>query len=914
MTRDRRGVKSIFDEAAEIASPEGRAAYLDTACGGDADVRKMVDYLLRALHEAGSFLEATPPLDAEDLTAESVERLGPDGDPARGAAEAKAGAVTLVGQVPGSDATMEGAGPPPAQGPTVSYRPASTPGSPIGSVIAGRYKVREPIGDGGMGTVYLAEQTQPVKRKVALKLIRDGMGSAAVLARFESERQALALMDHPNIAKVFDAGTTESGRPFFVMELVKGIPLTTYCDEHRLDLPARLELFRQICSAVQHAHQKGIIHRDLKPSNILVESHDGRAVPKVIDFGLAKATCGLQLSEHSLYTAFGTVAGTPLYMAPEQASFNALDVDTRADIYALGVILYELLTGSTPIERGTFKHAALEEVLRMIREVEPPTPSSRLRSSGTLPSLAAIRQTEPARLGRFVRGDLDWIVMKALAKDRQRRYDSAIGLANDIERFTNHEPVSAGPPTASYRLGKFLRRNRGRAIAASLVLLALVGGIIGTTLGLIEANRQRGIAEDRRKEAEKRLGQKDKANEILLSIFRDLDERGSDNETLPLPARLAQRLDAATAELVGDATDDPLGVARMQMALERPNSAWAMPRGRSTCAPGPAPRSRPTWVLTTPTPSGASTGSPAGYLDAGKFDLALPLCEELLALRKVKLGPDHPDTLKCMNGLAFCYRRSRQARPRPAALRGDAEAHESEARARPPRYPPDHEQPRLRLPGRQQARPRPAPLPGDAGDQEGQARRRPRRDARHHEQPRRGLPGGRPARPRPATPGGGPGAPEGQERPRSPRYHRHDGQARHQLPGRWPARPRPATPGGDAGARQGQARRRPPRTLGRMGNLALGDRAAGQLDRALPILVEAASVGKKAGAHSPRYANALGQLGLVQLESGMWAQAESTLRECLAIQESRQPDSWSDFQHPVGARRGGSRPEAIRRG
>ena len=300
-----------------------------------------------------------------------------------------------------------------------------------------------------MGSVYLAEQTQPVKRQVALKLIKPGMDSRTVLARFESERQALALMDHPNIARVLDAGTTDSGRPFFVMELVKGIPLTDYCDQHRLGLPERLTLFRQICSAVQHAHQKGIIHRDLKPTNILVESHDGHPVPKVIDFGLAKATSGLQLSEHSLYTAFGTVAGTPLYMAPEQASFNALDVDTRADIYALGVILYELLTGSTPIQRETFKQAALDEMLRVIREVEPPTPSSRISTSEALPSIAATRQTEPARLGRFVRGDLDWIVMKALAKERQRRYESAIALAQDVERFMNHEPVSAGPPTAA---------------------------------------------------------------------------------------------------------------------------------------------------------------------------------------------------------------------------------------------------------------------------------------------------------------------------------------------------------------------------------------------------------------------------------------------------------------------------------
>jgi serine/threonine protein kinase len=277
-----------------------------------------------------------------------------------------------------------------------------------------------------MGTVYLAEQLRPVRRQVALKLIKPGMDSRNVLARFESERQALALMEHPNIARVLDAGTASDGRPYFVMELVKGIPITEYCDNHRLDLNDRLALFRQVCSAVQHAHQKGIIHRDLKPSNILVEAHDDKPVPKVIDFGLAKATSGMRLSEQSLFTAFGSVAGTPLYMAPEQARFNALDIDTRADIYALGVILYELLTGTTPIAHEMVQRAALDEILRVIREVEPPTPSSHISTSEALPSLAATRQVEPARLSRLVRGDLDWILMKALAKERERRYASAI--------------------------------------------------------------------------------------------------------------------------------------------------------------------------------------------------------------------------------------------------------------------------------------------------------------------------------------------------------------------------------------------------------------------------------------------------------------------------------------------------------
>src|SRR5262249_11033460 len=270
-----------------------------------------------------------------------------------------------------------------------------------------------------------------------------GMDTRNVLARFESERQALALMEHPHIARVLDAGTTAAGRPFFVMDLVKGIPITEYCDAHRLDLPARLALFRQVCSAVQHAHQKGIIHRDLKPSNILVESHDEKPVPKVIDFGLAKAISGMRLSEQSLFTAFGSVAGTPLYMAPEQARFNALDIDTRADIYAMGVILYELLTGTTPIPRETVQRAAMDEMLRVIREVEPPTPSSRISTSESLPSLAAARQVEPVRLSRLIRGDLDWIVMKALAKERERRYASAVGRAGALGRPLPPPPAPA---------------------------------------------------------------------------------------------------------------------------------------------------------------------------------------------------------------------------------------------------------------------------------------------------------------------------------------------------------------------------------------------------------------------------------------------------------------------------------------
>jgi tetratricopeptide (TPR) repeat protein len=523
-----------------------------------------------------------------------------------------------------------------------------------------------------MGTVYLAEQLRPVRRQVALKLIKPGMDSRNVLARFESERQALALMDHPNIAHVLDAGTIcpcyeggargglGAGRPFFVMELVKGICITEYCDAHRLDLNARLALFRQVCSAVQHAHQKGIIHRDLKPSNILVEAHDDRPVPKVIDFGLAKATSGMRLSEQSLFTAFGSVAGTPLYMAPEQASFNALDVDTRADIYAMGVILYELLTGTTPIARESIKRAALDEMLRLIREVEPPAPSSRISTSESLPSVAANRQVEPARLSRLVRGDLDWIVMKALAKERERRYASAAGLADDIERFLNHEPVSAGPPTAAYRLRKFVRRNRVQVTAAALVLLALMLGVVGTTLGLIESRRQERIADQQRHQAEKRLAQVQKMNDILGSIFKDLNPANAAKDGKPLSAVLGERLDRATSEIEGEATGDPLAVARMQMTLATsqlglgyPDRAIALfTKARATFAAALGPEHPDTLK--------SMYNLAVSYRRAGQNDRAIKLLEETLALQRAKLGPDHPDTLKSTNSLANSHRRAGQ--------------------------------------------------------------------------------------------------------------------------------------------------------------------------------------------------------------------------------------------------------------
>jgi WD40 repeat protein/serine/threonine protein kinase len=411
-----KSIDRIFWDAAQLASAADRAGYLDGACNGDAGLRKRVEQLLQARAKADSFLElpATAPADTADEAAD--ER----------------------------------------------------PGAAVGP-----YRLVERLGEGGMGTVWLAQQQEPVRRLVALKVIKAGMDTAQVVARFEAERQALALMDHPNIARVLDAGTTQEGRPFFVMELVRGVPITAYCDEQRLTLRARLGLFVAVCAALQHAHQKGVIHRDIKPSNVLVALYDGRPVVKVIDFGVAKAA-GQPLTERTLVTGLGALVGTLEYMSPEQAHLNSQDVDTRSDVYSLGVLLYELLTGTTPLGHGRVKEAGLVEALRAIREEEAPRPSALLSTAEELPTIAARRGVGPGALSGLLRGELDWIVLKALDKDRNRRYESANGLAADVQRYLDDEPVQACPPTLGYRLRKFARRHRAAAALVTTVVFALL--------------------------------------------------------------------------------------------------------------------------------------------------------------------------------------------------------------------------------------------------------------------------------------------------------------------------------------------------------------------------------------------------------------------------------------------------------
>jgi formylglycine-generating enzyme required for sulfatase activity/serine/threonine protein kinase len=434
--KDQHNLETIVVNALALTSPEERSAFVDTACGGDDAMRARITALLRTLAEADDSHRPDAP-DAGRARASGRNARAPEG---------------------------------------------------VGTWI-GPYQLVEKLGEGSFGLVYLAEQDAPVRRRVALKLVKHGIDSWTMLERFKIEGRALALMDHPNIAKVLDAGTTAAGRPYFVMELVRGVPITEYCDAQGLDCRRRLELMIPVCRAIQHAHQKGIIHRDIKPSNVLVTTQDEVPVPKVIDFGVAKAVGQERLGPDDL-TEFRQIIGTPAYMSPEQVGLDGVDIDTRSDIYSLGVLLYELLTGATPFSRSELGSSRLSDLWRLVREVEPPRPSARVGPRGDKAASARRRGADPASLSKRLRGDLDWIVLKCLEKDRSRRYETANGLALDIERHLKNEPVLASPPSVLYRLKKFSRRNLGAVVAATMTLVALAAGLV-TSLVLLNASRER---------------------------------------------------------------------------------------------------------------------------------------------------------------------------------------------------------------------------------------------------------------------------------------------------------------------------------------------------------------------------------------------------------------------------------------
>jgi len=672
-------VRSIFLSALEIASAQERRAYLDRRCGSNTPLRAEVETLLQHQVQMGDYLD-------------------------RAALD------------PGA-----------TRDPELTPRPLTEdPGTVIGP-----YKLLEQIGEGGMGVVYMAEQAKPVRRKVALKIIKPGMDTRQVVARFDAERQALALMDHPNIAQVHDAGATEAGRPYFVMELVKGVPITEYCDCNRLAIDERLELFVLVCQAVQHAHQKGIIHRDLKPSNILVTLIDAAAVPKIIDFGVAKAM-GQQLTEKTLFTGFAELIGTPLYMSPEQAAFCGVDVDTRSDIYSLGVLLYELLTGTTPFDVKNLRAAGYDEMRRIIREQEPPKPSTRillpdtisplpkggirggalllvrgrrggkqglppstLHTTVTTPTsgastISANRQTDPRRLRKSLRGELDWIVMKALEKDRNRRYDTANGFGVDVQRYLAGEPVLAAPPSATYRLRKFARKYRAALATTLAVALLLATGAAVSTWQAVraikaeagarqaaaralqaqqkEAERAEGerqakqdalaaaaAEKEARAQAQKRLAQIEKSNQIITSIFTDLDIRKVKEGTEPLEAVLAKRLVKAAGDLEGEAVGNPLMVAGLQHRLGETLLSLGRPQEAIPLFVKAIATRKAKLGSDHPDTLSSMNGLAEGYHSAGRLDLAVPLYEETVKVRKAKLGADHPGTLTSMNDLAVGY-------------------------------------------------------------------------------------------------------------------------------------------------------------------------------------------------------------------------------------------------------------------
>jgi serine/threonine protein kinase/tetratricopeptide (TPR) repeat protein len=612
--------REIFIGALQEDCPAERQAYLDRACGTDTVLRRRVEGLLRDCERSAGFLNAP----AIDL------------------------------------------------GATLDELALEQPGTVIGP-----YKLLEQIGEGGMGLVFVAEQTRPVRRRVALKVVKPGMDTRQVVARFETERQALALMDHPNIARVFDAGTTASGRPYFVMELVRGVPITAFCDERRLTTRQRLELFVSVCQAVQHAHQKGIIHRDLKPSNVLVTLHDTVAVPKVIDFGIAKATTG-PLTEQTVYTNFAQLLGTPLYMSPEQAEMNGLDVDTRSDVYSLGVLLYELLTGTTPFASDTLKKVGLDEMRRLIREEEPPTPSRRLStlSAQACSTVSERLGVDGRRLARMLCGELDWIVMKALEKDRNRRYESASAFAQDVQRYLNDEPVAACPPSAGYRLRKYMRRNRPALVTAGVVAVALVAAtVVSAWQALIardaqhqaEADRDRAKTAEVTAQAAKRQATTEAAVARAVKDFLQEDLFGQansapedDNQGWNGNANLTVReaLDRASAKVGKRFRDQPLVEAAIWHAIGQAYGSLDQHLDAANHLEQALELRRPHLGRNHPETLHTMSLLAGAYTWVGRAPEAVVLYEHLLESTRARHGPDHPATLDVIVRLATACRRA----------------------------------------------------------------------------------------------------------------------------------------------------------------------------------------------------------------------------------------------------------------
>jgi serine/threonine protein kinase/tetratricopeptide (TPR) repeat protein len=519
----------------------------------------------------------------------------------------------------------------------------------------GPYKILDFLGEGGMGAVYLAEQEQPIRRKVALKVVKLGMDTKEVIARFESERQALAMMNHPNIAQVYDAGTTERGAPYFVMEYVAGIPITDYCDMQRLSTQERLEIFIPVCQAVQHAHQKGIIHRDIKPSNVLVAVQDGKPVPKIIDFGIAKAT-NQRLTEKTVFTQQGFLIGTPEYMSPEQAEMTGLDVDTTTDIYSLGVLLYQLLVGALPFDAGALRRAGYDEIRRMIREEEPPKPTTKLSSLGqSAKEIAERRRTDVASLAKDLRGDLEWVTMKAMAKDRTRRYASASELAMDIGRSLRFEPVLAGPPSSVYRIGRYIRRHRGGVIAATVVLVAILIGTAGITIGLLRAVRAE-------KKAVEEAATAKRVSDFLVDLFKISDPSKAKGNTVTAREILDRGAKKVEEELVGQ---PPIQARMMETMGTVYSSLGLYPQAQAMLEKALQLKRKIHGIDHLRV---AETLHYLGivYEEQGKYEEAASQFNKSLDIRSKQLKPDDPEIARSLNSLAIIlYSQGKYAEAEP---------------------------------------------------------------------------------------------------------------------------------------------------------------------------------------------------------------------------------------------------------